>query len=202
MKENLFSSLLRRFKSEHLPQREQDFRFAMQSNGYFLRKNGEWRFSSDAVKPFLEEFKGEQVSFFGPERDYIFFSGYNTGQALQQQFMQALEQESVTDVIRKYREVDEKQAARIAYLFGVIVRHKAFQILYTHGDVDEIVSAVKFAAQKTMLGGPESGDAIASAISMYIISGGSLAQDNNFTRHIYQMSEAVREDPIKPLSTS
>ena len=204
-KENLFSSFLRRLKpdshspaSEPFSQRARDFRFAMQCNGYFLLKNGEWSFSPNAVKPFLEEFKGQQVSFFGPRGADEFFLGHNMRDNL---FTQTLDQKPVTDAMRKYRKVDEDQAARIAFLFGGIVRHKASQTANSDEDSNEIANAVNFAARMTMLGDQQSADAIASAISMYIISGGTLTEDINFATHIYQMSEAVKEDPIKPLKT-
>lgn len=202
MKEGLHSLAVRRLKldnslfeaSESLSQREKDFHFAMQCNGYFLLKSGEWWFDSDTTRPFVEEFKGQYVSFFGPNSYNPFFSCENVNHVL---FIDAFSQIQTTGVIGKYRKIDEDQAARIAFLFGGMVRHLVYQNILA----EKIRDAVKFAAGMTMLGERQSADAIASAMAMYIISGGSLDEDRYFTGTVYHMAEAVRRDPVVPLET-
>ena len=206
-KEGFYASIAKSFRpdvsliatDERLSQREKDFRFAMRCNGYFLLENGEWKFDSDATKPFVEEFKGQRVSFFGPGPTDKFFSGEIVSPEL---FVPAFSRQWVIDVIGKYREVDEDQAARIAFLLGGIVRHLVFQtLLWPTDKMVKIPTAVEFAARMTVLGERRSGDAIASAMAMYIISGGSLEENKPFVGNIYNMAEAVRKDPIVPLKT-
>jgi hypothetical protein len=198
-KEKLYSNLKRlgsqNFSKESmsLSQRERDLRFAMLCNGYFLDKNGEWEFDKDYINPFIKEFEPQRISFFGPEGYENFFSS-NSGET--PYFAYALKQEPVINTIRKYRNTDERQAARIAFLFGGIVR----QLSHKH-DAEKIAKAVNFAASMTALSEQRSADAIASAISMYIVSGGSVEENLDFRRNTYAMSEAIKEDPIKPVNT-
>lgn len=198
-KESLYSLAVRRvgpdvhlLDDEHLSTSERNLHFAMRCNGYFMLKNGQWIFDANVTKPFSKEFKGQQVSFFGPNSSGRFFSGK---QVSDERFRHVFNQEPVTNAIGKYRQVDEDLAARIAFIFGGIVR-------YSDAPIDEVANAVKFAAGMTRLGERRSGDAIASAMAMYIISGGSLKQDNHFLGNVYRMAEAIGKDPVNPLETA
>jgi len=126
--------------------------------------------------------------------DQVVFADEQEGQKV---FESAFRQKEVTDVIGKYRQKDEDHAARISFLLGGIVRHLSSK----SKKPQEIEDAVKFAAQTTMLGEARSGDAIASAVAMYVISGGSLEENNHFKRSVYFMGESVRKDSIKPQET-
>lgn len=177
---------------ERLSQTEKDFHFAMQCNGYFLHKDGQWIHDSDPLKSLVDEFKGTRVSFFGPSLGDNFFLGRNVGQV---QFVDIFKQKPVTDVIRKYRDVNENLAARIAFIFGGLVRHLAPQ-----GDTG-IAKGVNFASRMSMLGEKKSGEGIAAAMAMYIISGGSLEENRQFSGQIFHMSEEMKNDPIIPVET-
>ncbi len=180
------------FDDEHLSTSERNLHFAMRCNGYFMLINGQWIFDPNVVKPFSEEFKGQQVSFFGPNSSGKFFSSFE--QVSYERFIRAFDQQLLTSAIAKYRDVDEDLAARIAFIFGGIVR-------YLTPQTDELVNAVGFAARMSLLGEGRSGAAIVSAIAMYIISGGSLEQDNHFVGQVYHMAEAIGKDPVNPLET-
>lgn len=201
-RENLRSSFARRFAlGNQSPdvlsqpsQREMDFRFAMGANGHFLDKKGKWDFDVNSVSPLAENFEGQRVSFFGPGSFDSFFSPRKTDH---NRFTSAFRQRAVVDTIRKYREIDEDQAGRLAFLFGGIIRHWADA---GRGE-KEIADAVRFLARMTQLGNKGSADAIASAMAMYAISGGSFKENNHFAGAIYHMAEAVDEDPIVPEQT-
>lgn len=182
------------FNGEHLSEYEKAFYFAMRCNGYFRVKNGRWRFDSGLMVPFHNEFEGQRVSFFGPGLNDTFFT--NIGVDIPR-LQYAFRQPPVLDAIRKYRQLDEDQAARLAFLLGGLIRHATFDSL----SLPEIAKSVNFAARMAMLGEKRSADAIVSAMAMYIISGGSLEEDKTFERYVYHMAEAVAEDPIKPQET-
>ena len=48
-----------------LTQSARNFHFAMRCNGYVLGVDDRWRFKADTLKPFLDEFTGQKVAFFG-----------------------------------------------------------------------------------------------------------------------------------------
>lgn len=187
---------------ETLAQGERDFHFAMKCNGYFLSRKGNWWFDPKAIESLVEEFRSQQASFFGPNPPDSFFSVGQRDQLNPVRLIAAFKQQAVTDVIGKYREVNEDQAVRIAFLLGSIVRHFTAKFLNPQDGTAKIPKAVKFAANMTKLGERRSSDAIVSAVAMYIISGGSLAENNIFTGWVYHMVDAIREDPIVPLETS
>lgn len=168
-------------------------RFGLASNGYIL-KNGNWIFQAKTLEPMIDTFKGQKVSFFGPGSSDTFFSDEQAGKKHMGSVFRTSE---VATAIEKYRATDEDQAKRISFIFGGIVRH-----MDEHGkNHDQIVKAVKYTATKTMFGDQKSGDAIAAAVAMYIISGGSLKENKDFDGYLYHMAEAVRKDPIKPAKT-
>jgi len=51
---------------ESLSSEERNTRFGMNCNGYQLSKKGDWTFTQSTLVPFIEEFAGQKVSFFGP----------------------------------------------------------------------------------------------------------------------------------------
>ncbi|MDO8498841.1 MAG: hypothetical protein Q7S44_03580 [bacterium] len=203
-KEGLYSSVMARlgntplFSEEGLTQPDQDFLFAMRCNGYFLLNNGDWKFRSETLYPLTEEFKSQRVSFFGPASSDEFFFNKRVNRA---HFSDPFARPSVTTAIRKYRDIDEDQAARIAFILGGIVRHIKLEAFGPVDTTDKIIRAVESAAHLTRLGDKRSGDAIASAIAMYIISGGSLKKDSSFEGSVFHMAEAVSEDPVVPKET-
>lgn len=182
---------------EKLKQHERDFHFAMHCNGLFMLSGGKWVHSPEAVTPFLEEFKGQNVSFYGPESKDRFFSSEVAGQ---EHFSQVFSQHYITDAIRKYREIDEDEAARIAFLFGGIVRIGS-TAPDTMENAELVARAVEFVARMSLLGDRKSGDAVTSAAAMYVLSGGDIQYDNNFAGNVYHMGEAVSEDQISPRDT-
>lgn len=183
-----------------LPRQALDHAFLLECNGYFF-KNGYWAFTPNAIQPFTKEFAGQRVSFFGPPpHSDRFFSGGGASYGLLEA---AFRQQAVTDVIRKFRKFDEDQAARIAFLFGGIVRHLTSEPKnkFLVSPQSEIENAIKYAASMTMHGDKWSGDAIASSIAMYIISGGDTKEDRNFAKDVSRMAQAIAEDYTAPVET-
>lgn len=178
------------YGDERLSQREKDFHFGMQSNGYFLKENGDWEFSSATTAKLAKSFKGQNVSFFGPNLPPLenkFFSDKET--RFLPMMISIFKQETVTDAIRKYRDIDEDQAARIAFLLGGMVRFES-------SEFSDPINAAKFVARMTRLGERKSADAIASAMAMYVLSGGSLKENVAFVGNIYHMGEVIAKDPV------
>lgn len=203
--ENLYNSAVNRLKlpdtllkTGPLSEREKSFYFAMQCNGYFKLKSGHWFFAPETLEPFVKEFEGQKVSFFGPDCPDVCFSGRKLSPMW---FTPPFKQEQVAEVIGKYRKVDENQAARIAFIFGSIVRHFGFKTAHSYQVATKIATSVEFAARMTRLGEQKSGDAVASAIAMYIFSNGSLTGDNHFLGQVYHMVDAISDDPIRPFRT-
>lgn len=197
----MYSSIVGSFRNdiplfpieELLSQRSQDLHFALRCNGYFFLDDGNWAFNAESTKLLTEEFRGQRVAFFGPNSNDVFYSGED---ARLSQLNDSFLEEPVGEIIRKYREVDEDQASRLAFLFGGIVRY-----LGSSAGNNEVKNAVKFAARMTKLGEQRSADAVLSAMAMYIISGGSLEEDTHFVGNVYHMAEAIREDPISVQET-
>lgn len=204
----LYPSILRSFSQEvslfdieELSQPEQDLHFAMRCNGFFMARGGQWIFDPNITKSFDGEFRGTRISFFGPNafaETSNFFSGKDPGR---DRFIHAFDQQPFTSVIRKYRQVDEDLAARIAFVFGGIVRYLITRNSQSDKLADKMVGAVKFASRMTMLGEVQSAEAIAAAMAMYVISGGSMEEDKQFSGRVYHMAEAVKEDQIVTLET-
>lgn len=205
--ESLYRQAVRRFSSEYpdsfdinpdlsqLPQEEQDFYFAMGCNGLFRHSSGEWISSAAAQEPFLQEFKGQNVAFFGPNvRPQPFFSGSHS--SFRKQLSLAFEKPPVLKAIRKYRTVDEDQAARIAFLLGGTVCQSEYSRI-----VAKSTEKAEFLAKMAMLGEQKSGEALVSASAMYILSGGSTDENRDFMGEVYRMSEAIRRDDIVPVET-
>lgn len=170
-----------------------DFHFAMGCNGYFLEK-GQWQFQADTPRRILEDFKAQKISFFGPGSSEQFFSD----KKIDYQKYLPLGQQSVTDVIREYRQVDESQAVRIAFLFGGLIRQLSSHNITT----SDISNALRFTSRMTRLGERESAEAITSSVAMYILSGGLIDHESHFAVRVNQMAKAVREDPIVPKQTA
>src|SRR3989344_3638715 len=202
-KESLYQSAVNNFAPKNLydesslSQGDKDFLFTMRCNGYFALDNGKWGSNPNTIRRFAEEFKGERVAFCGPNQCLglrsadKFFSADHSDVA---RFSAALIQVPVQKVIRRYQD-DEDQVARIAFLLGGLVRHSP------SAKVDQIKEQVKFVAQMGMLGEERSIEAIATAMSMYVISGGSLDENNKFKGAVYHMADAIKEDPIVAVGT-
>ena len=187
-----WSDFVNRFKPPGfdplLAHQDVDLSLFMEWNGYSLSSVGEWLYDSARADKLAKKFVGTKTSFFGPEPvTHPFFVNKLKGQ----QFIMAFGQEPVARVIRKYNEVDQPQAGRIAYLLGGFVRQ-----LHNKSD-EEIKKVVNFASRMTLLGDERSGEAIAGSMAMYIISGGLTTENPQFTGHVYHMAEAVNNDPIK-----
>lgn len=195
--ENLYSQAMAKLNPDtladidSLSQHERDLLFPMRCNGFVLSSDMDWIFISDARKPFTDELKGQYVSFFGPVGDGAFQS-FRPGD--EEVFTLSFERRPVHELLDKYRQIDENQAARIAHLLGIAVR--SVHGLTGFSDSEAAADAAEFIARKARLGEKKSVEAITSAMVMYAISSGSLKEDRNFTGNIYQMAEAIREDPI------
>lgn len=180
----------------HLPQEVQDFHFAMGCNGFFQLPNEEWFYSSAAAEPFRREFKGQNVAFFGPNGVNPFFKDifpHHHPRELSLVFSNP----AVIRAIRKYRGLDEDQAARIAFLLGGMVR----QLEDSKMIFPQSVEKAEFVARMAMLGEQKSGEAVVSAMAMYVLSGGSTSEEKDFMGGVYRMSEAIRGDSIIPTQT-
>ncbi len=201
-KESLHSLVLRSVDAsaneKDLSVSEKNLQFAMGCNGYFMSEKGQWQFNPAVATTFSKEFSAQNISFSGTQSGSRFFSDEQIGH---KRFLGSFNQPPLLSSIAKYREIDENLAARIAFIFGGIVRDLAPQGYHLGSSSDEIGNAVKFASKMTMLGERRSCEAVASAIAMYIICGGSLKEDNHFVGNIYRMAEAIGKDPIIPLET-
>lgn len=201
--ENFISSLKRKFRpaqGEVIPTRESDLDFAMSCNGYNATRGTDWKYDHNARGVALSEFKGQQVAFFGPGNPSSKF--YLLDDFGAPRLLSALSQEAVTDVIGKFRPIDEAQAARIAFILGGIVRHMVSTNPLSEDIEEKTANAVKFVANMTILGNRNSTDAIASAMAMYVISKGPIENSNYFSNYVRLMSQAIKDDPIHPLETS
>lgn len=202
--ESLYSLAVREFRQqstlvavgESMSTTDQDFHFGMRCNGYFLLENGDWAHNRNSTTHFVREFTGQNVTFFGPNPYDKFFSGENIAAGFTA-IARSFDRQPVIDTIGKYREIDENLAARIAFIFGGVARH------FTAHEYspDEIADTVEYVARMTALGERRSGDAIASAMAMYAMSGGPLQLDRQFTGATYHMADAIKDDPIRPSST-
>ncbi len=170
-----------------------DFQFAMEASGFALRRDGAWEPNRiKAVEKDLEPF------------GYMFRSFAFDGWALANADLQgvatatAFAQKPVLDIIRKYRDLDEDEARRISFLVGYTAR---FLKQHRNAHASEIAKATAFTASMTGLGQRRSGEAIAAAMAMHILSGGSLEDDPVFKGDVYHMAEAITEDPIIPWET-
>lgn len=175
-----------------LPLDVQNYHFAMRCNGYFMNEAGDWVFSPSSTRPFVNEFKGQRVAFFGPNSTDRFFSAERLVNHLS--LSAALSRPSVKDLIGKYRAVDEDQAARLSFLLGGIVR-MGLSDSWTR-------EAIDFTAHMGMFGERKSGDALVSAVAMFVLSGGSCESDREFAGNLYRMSEAVVKDQVVPIKTA
>lgn len=174
---------------DNLSQQTLDHRFVMGCNGYFRKKDGRWHYSAPVVSRFVREFKGQNVSFFGPDVTPAFFSGTKLDDnSVDELFSNVLNDYEVKSTVRHHHDKDTDQAARIAYIFGGIARQlrsKTFEY---------ILERIQYVASLTRLGEKKSGLAIASAMSMYILSGGSMREDDRFRENISLMAKAIEVD--------
>lgn len=203
--ESLYSRVVKRYGQrilnvEGLPRSQQDHRFAMSSNGFFLGEDGKWNFFPQATAPIASEFKGQETAFFGPGGKSDFFEPdlINSNPIL---IAEILKDPKITDVVRKYRELDEDQAARIAFILGGTIRYLKDRPFPVNDKAAGIKERVEFVAGMTALGERKSGLAIASAMAKYVISGGPIEDNKDFTKAVFLMGEAIKDDPIEPLDT-
>ncbi len=168
--------------------------FSMGANGFFRDGDG-WRFNPDALRNTKLQFDAQQVSFFGPsDAEKPFFMSELTSPG---QFAITFRKPGIAETIEKYRRIDAPLAHRTAYLLGGIIRQLTVDGIHSR----DIQDAVEFASRVAKLGEGKSGDAITSAISLYLISGGSTRPDKDFNGWVYRMSEAIRDDQIIPRDT-
>lgn len=185
---------------ENLMSPERDYYFAMGCNGFFLGDSDEWDYSSQAIAPIAREFKGQETAFFGPGGYSSFFTPNNSSIS-PILFSEILRSPKITEVVRKYRELDEDQAAGIAFVFGGAIRYLK-GVDFPEGEKSaRIKERVEFIAGMTALGERKSGLAIVSAMAMYIMSGGSIESDKDFIKSTFLMGEAIRDDPVEPFET-
>lgn len=191
---NFFSRLRPKVEGNPFVPADDDYHFAMAVNGFFHTEERNWGFQKGKIGKLAGEFVGQQVSFFGPGSKDEFFSGSSA--ATFSKVGQTFSQRSVIDAVGKYRRLDEHMARRVAFILGGIVRHYV-----AIGNPEVVDRYVDFIAGMTLLGGPKSGDAIASAMAMYVMSGGSLQEDRSFKQNVALMSHAIEEDTVVPKST-
>ncbi len=185
---------------ESLSDLDRNFYFAMKNNG-FLWHNGRWEFDEPTTKRLASEFTGQRVSFSGPAglTTDTYFTPLNLEPI---RFETAFKQPAVAAVIKKFREKNERQAARTAFILGGLIRHTVPGNSSAIKELDDVVKVVNFVANMTQLGDLRSADAIASAMVMYVASGGEVDEtDKVFKGRVYRMAEAVSNDPVKPTET-
>ena len=175
-------------QSEKLPQAMQDLSFAMGANGYILRSDG--TLQATDFRTLQKDTNYLETVFRTPD----FLSLSDSGDIV----ANALHQTPVLDVVRRYRGIDEGEAGRISFLLGGIARSLNYRGVKT----EDIASAVAFSADMIKLGERRSGEAIAAAMAMYLLSGGSYEEDRYFKQNVYYMAEAITGDPITPWETA
>ncbi len=191
---------------EYLSQNE-NVVFAMEANGFSF-EDGSWSFDPHHLEAIASNFKPQVVSFFGPSiYNPTFFyrlpypnpdTQIETREDTREElFFNSVNQESVIEMIDKYRSIDLAQAERIAYMFGGLIRH----LMSTGMKQEKISKRVDFAAKMTKMGEGKSGEAIAGSMAMYILSNGTREEDRAFSGWIYHMSDAIKDDPIDPRQT-
>lgn len=190
---NSFDSELHHNGAELLPN-EEHLLFAMRSNGYFLTKDGQWKFDETAVNHLNREFTSERVSLFGPhQNDNFLLTGVNKDPKC---FISALAQTRVIEVIEKFRRIDEDLATKVAFILGGLIRHKS-----TNEPEYLTVNQIKYAAKMAKLGQGFSGLNVVTSMAMYILSGGAIIENKRFENDVSNMAEAIDQDPIEPLTT-
>ncbi len=198
--ESLYRQAMTIAKAEQTPVNVQDpdLNFAMACNGYFERNYNYWDYVQRAQDPFKSEFEGQKVAFFGPnDHNATFFNAQIEPGSLAFEYI--FSQPEVLSTVRRYRGIDEDQASRIAYLLGGIVRQTSKKLNWAPETIRE---AVAYTARMANLGEAKSGDALTSAIAMYVLSGGDLSEDRNFKGQLFHMAEAISADPITPPRTT
>lgn len=200
--ESEYASQARRIEQEtnnNSSPEKQNLEFAMKANGYSygvktwgLREG--WNFDSNFGKIATAEFRSQAVTFFGPNPNDTLFRAKETNVDL---LAEAMSLASVSKVMSKYRDIDSEVAIRIAFILGGNIRH----LNLTEKRDKQILDIVDFIARNTLLGGRRSGVAIATAMTMYVISGGSLKDDPVFREKIFHMSEALEANPVRPKTT-
>lgn len=200
-KETLTSWLMRKIRKDDpppvdiLPQEiNDDLLFAMESNGYSLGQEGGWKFNSGSGFWKTSNQSVYHQRIFGLFFPRI-FSNYLPESGIE--MAKALGQKPVSDVIRKYRKLDKVEARRISFLLGGI----AYHFLSKREFYSEVLRPLEFTTKMTSLGERKSGEAIASAMAMYLVAGGSFEEDSHFERNIYYMAEAITEERINPQVT-
>lgn len=205
-REGLYSSIAGSARLEKtsasLAEGEHDFYFGMLCNGFFRSRKGKWHFNPNTQEIFLPEFTGQRVSFFGPFSSSSEDGFYKTSKEVDRaELERVFNQQPVVDAIGKYRDIDEDQAARIAFIFGGVARYLRARFGTSVG-LDDIVGSVNLVAEMAKLGEKNSGDAIASAMAMYVISSNSFESSREFKGGVFHMSEAIRGDTIEPVETA
>lgn len=189
---------------EDISRTEKMLLFAMFCNGYRPQtKTGGWIFDNNIVSGLSQEFKGQQISFYGPSNHMPFFQINNCPPDI---YAHIFNQEPVTGLIGKL--IDEgavEQAGRTAFLLGGVVRQSQPQISSSPEKTENIIKAVKFAAEMTSLGDKKSADALTSCSAMYLNSNQGALKDEEklklLKRYGYYMSDAIRRDPVLPVNT-
>src|SRR3989304_4320043 len=171
-----------------------DLNFALSSNG-FSKFDGKIFFDPNYFDILKSRFASQKVSFFGPVAYKPAF--FDPGDSDSELFESILGQDSVLETIAKYRVIDHDQAKIIAFMLGGIIRDSSSK----HYSPEQIRAGVDFASRMIRLGENISGEAIASAVSMYLISGGEIDTDKSFSGWIYHMAEAIKDNPISPTDT-
>lgn len=173
---------------EGLSPEQKNVHFAMHCNGFAMR-NGTWEYDNTVRGEFIPLFKGQDTAFFGPNAQSQFYYG-SANKA--DHFHEAFKQDQVIKAIEKYRDGDDDEAARIAYILGGIIRH------YSSRNISSpylTIGDVRYVADMTRLGVKGSGDAVASAMAMYVLSNKAYQKDRKFNGEVYHMAEAIAEDP-------
>lgn len=178
--------------TNYLSSAENNQHFAMRCNGFYMTRGGEWQHIPNVIGPFSEEFNGQRISFFGPHAADAFYSGENYGS---EKLSTVLGQEVVTELVRKLRQTNEDQAARVSFILGGLVRHSRLK------PVEDLIAQVGFVARMTRVADERSTDATASAMAKYVVSEGPINDDPRFTRQVSLMADAVSRDPIIPTKT-
>ncbi|MCL4366835.1 hypothetical protein M1563_01555 [Patescibacteria group bacterium] len=171
----------------------------MQANGYCQEqtlRGLKWKLQPSALSPMLDQFSHRKVSFVGPNEHSLLFSKKEIDSGAMHD---TTKMPFVRPLLEKYIDINLDQAARLAFMLGGLVRTRSVRpntgFRFAH-------QAASFTARMTLLGQPKSAEAIASAITMYLLSGGSIDQDEQFSTDVFRMARAIEQDPIDPTNTA
>lgn len=164
------------------------FDFLMLCNGYDRSpKDKDFSVDNERLKHINRAHRSTGVVFAGPSLSSNFFGSYAQPP---DNFISAFSRPAPKNTINQIKRTNINQAARVAFLFGVLIRDAEKM-------TEQMADRVELEAQITALGKPKSYEAIAAATAMFLLSNAASPTQAWFEEDVAKMSEAIVDDPIK-----